>query len=147
AAEVVANAQPDGYSLIFSGSPLWIGPLLEKVPYDPIKDFAPIARVANTPNVLVVNPSLPVKSVKELIEYAKAHPGKLNGGAGAVGSTPHLALELFKSMAHVNIVRVNFRSSGPAITSLMGGEVQLMFATAGSVSGHMKAGRLRGLAV
>ena len=144
--EVGSKAPPDGYTLILSGS-LWIFPLLQKVSFDPVKDFSPIALVASTPNVLVVHSSLPVKSVKELIALAKARPGELNYGSGPIGSTSHLAGELFKTMADVKIVGIPFRGNGPALIALIGGEMQLMFGNAGGVVPHVKSGKLRSLAV
>jgi tripartite-type tricarboxylate transporter receptor subunit TctC len=145
--EIVSKAPPDGYTLLIDAASFWIGPLLQETPYDPVKDFAPVTLTDSAPNVLVVNPSLPVKSVKELIALAKARPGELNYGSSSTGSTPHLAAELFNMMAGVKIVRVPFKGSGPAVISLLGGQVQLMFATAGSVAPHVKSGRLRALAV
>jgi tripartite-type tricarboxylate transporter receptor subunit TctC len=145
--EIVSKAPPDGYTLLIDAASFWIGPLLQETPYDPVKDFAPVTLTDSAPNVLVVNPSLPVKSVKELIALAKARPGELNYGSSSTGSTPHLAAELFNNMAGVKIVRVPFKGSGPAVISLLGGQVQLMFATAGSVAPHVKSGRLRALAV
>ena len=143
----MSKAPPDGYTLLIDAASFWIGPLLQETPYDPVKDFAPVTLTDSAPNVLVVNPSLPVKSVKELIALAKARPGELNYGSSSTGSTPHLAAELFNMMAGVKIVRVPFKGSGPAVISLLGGQVQLMFATAGSVAPHVKSGRLRALAV
>ena len=145
--EVVAKSPPDGYTLLFIGSAFAIGPLLQKTPYDPVKDFAPISLTSSSPNLLVVHPSLPVKSVKELIALAKARPGELNYGSGPAGSSPHLDAELFKSMAGVNIVRIPYKGGAPALNALMGGEVQLMISPAGSVSAHLKSGRVRALAV
>ena len=148
AGEVVAKAQPDGYTLLCWGSPLWLAPFLrEKVAYDPVKDFAPISLLVTTPNILVVHPSLSVKSVKELIALAKARPGDLNYASPGAGGSVHLAAELFKSMAGVNIVQIGYRGTGQAFTSLISGEVQLMFPNAASVTPHVKSGRLRALAV
>ena len=147
AADIVAKAPPDGYSLLVSTDNLWIGPFLQKVPYDPVRDFLPITIATQAPNILVVHPSLPVKTVKELISLAKAKPGQLNYGAGAVGASNHLAAELFKVMAGVDILFVPYKSGGMAIISLVGGEVQLMFGSASTMSPHMKSGRIRGVAV
>jgi tripartite-type tricarboxylate transporter receptor subunit TctC len=121
--------------------------LYAKIPYDPVRDFAPVTQVANVPNVLVVHPALPANSVKELIALAKAKPGTLNFASGSNGSAGHLAGELFKSMAGVDIVRVPYKGGGPALLALLGGQVQVMFPTAASVSPHVKSGRLRALAV
>ncbi len=122
-------------------------PLFRKVAWDPVKDFAPISLTIVTPNIVVVHPSLPVKSIKELIALAKARPGELNYGSGSTGAANHVAAELFKSMAGVNIVRINYKGAGTAIIDLVAGQLQVMFATAGSVTHHIKSGRLRALAV
>jgi len=148
AIDIVAKAPPDGYTVLFYGSVLWLQPLLrDKVSYDPIKDFVPVTLANRVPNVLVVHPSLPVKSVKELLALAKARPGELNVASGSTGSSTHLAAELFKAMAGVNITRIPFKSASPAVNALIGGEVHLMFATAGTVVAHIKSGRLRAVAV
>ncbi len=148
AAEVVARAPADGYTLLVYASNIWIIPLLKKiVPYDMNRDFAPITWAARSPSTLVVHPSLPVKSVKDLIDIAKAKPGQLNYGSGGSGATTHLAAELFKSMAGVNIVRVTYRGNAPALNDLIAGQTQVMFITAGAVAPHIGSGRLRALAV
>ena len=145
--EIVAKAPPDGYTLLVYGSPIWIMPFLQEVAYDPVRDFAPISMVLRSPNVLVIHPSVPAASVKELIALARARPGALNYGSSVSGGTPHLAGELFKYMARVNIVRVPYRGVAPAMTELVAGQVQLMFPTAATGMPHAKAGRLRALAV
>lgn len=145
--ELVAKSPPDGYTLLVSGSPHWIGPLVEPTSYDPIGDFSPISIIDKAPVILVVHPSMPVKSVKELIALAKARPGQLNYGSGAPGGSNHLGAILFNHMAGVNIVRVPYKGSGPAMTAVMSGEVQVMFPSAGGVASHIKSGRLRALAV
>lgn len=148
AADIVAKAQPDGYTLLLYANNIWIIPLLRNnAPYDVVRDFSPITWAAGSPNIVVVHPSLPVKSIEELIAHARARPGELNYGSGGSGSSTHLAMELFKSMAGVNIVRVPFKGNAPAMNALFGGEVQLMFVTAGTVTPHLKSGRLRALAV
>ena len=144
--EILAKATPDGYTLMVAAGTLWIGTLLRKTSYDPIKDFAPITLAASTPNILVVHPSV-AGSVKELITLAKSRPGQLNYGSGATGASSHLAAELFKSMAGVNIVRIPYKGSGPAVTAVIGNEVQMMFPNGSLVITHIKTGRLRGLAV
>ena len=146
-AEVVARAQPDGYTLLVIGSSFWVGPLIRKAPYDAIRDFAPIAILADSPNILVVHPSVPVATVKELIELAKAKPGALNYSTSGIGASPHLAAELFKAMAGVDIVHVPFKGAGPSVIGLLGGQVQLSFASAASVTPHIGAGKLRAVAV
>ncbi len=146
-AEIASKAQPDGYTMLVTGGALWIAPLLQKTPYDPLRDFSPITLMTRSLNVLVVNSSLPVKSVKELIALAKAKPGELNYAAGGIGGPPHLAGELFKSLAAVNILRVPYKGGGPALNGLLGGEVQLMFATASAAMQHVKSGKLRALGI
>ena len=143
----VSKAAPDGYTLLVSGSSFSVVPLLEKTAYDPVRDFAPITLLVRALSILVVHPSLPVKSVKELIALAKAKPGELNYAAGSIGSTPHLAAELFNSMAGVNIVRINYKGTGPALNDLIAGQVQMMFPASGGVAPHIRSGRLRALAV
>jgi tripartite-type tricarboxylate transporter receptor subunit TctC len=126
---------------------MWLGPFLRKVGYDPVKDFAPISLAVRAPNILVVHPSLPVKSVKDLIALARSKPGALNYSAGSPGGATHLAAEMFKSMAGVNIQYVSYKSSTLETSDLLGGYVQLTFGAAGSVSPHIKSGKLKGLAV
>ena len=145
--EIVVAAPPDGYTLLFHGSSLWMMPLLQKVPFDPVKDLAPITLAASTPSLVVVHPAVPAKSIKELIALAKAKPGALNYGSGTSGSSSHLAAELFKYMARVNIVRVPYKGQGPAVLAVLGGEVQMSFATSSSVAAHIKSGKLRALAI
>lgn len=146
--EIVAKAAPDGYTMFLNGSAFWLQPFLQAyTPYDPVKDFSPITMATSSPNVLVVNSSLPVHSVKELIARAKAKPGELNYGSSSAGTPTHLGAELFKAMTGTNIVRVAYKGNGPAINALIGGEVQLMFANAAAVTPHVKSGRLRALAV
>ncbi len=147
-ANTVAQATPDGHTVLVYGSTVWLLPmLLESVPFDPTRDFAPIALVSRTPMVLVVNPALPVKTVKELIALAKARPGELNYGSAGIGGTNHLAPELFKAMAQVDIVNVLYKGVAPALTDLLSGRLQLMFPAAASAMPHVKSGRLRALAV
>ena len=146
-ADILAKASADGYTLGVLGSNLWTLPFLKRVSWDPLRDFTPVTLVSRAPNVLVVHSSVPVKSVEELIAAARASPGKLNYGTGGPGSSNHLAAELFKSMAGVNIVCINYKGTGPSISGLLGGEVQVMFAGLGPISAHMKAGRVRALAV
>ena len=148
AAEVVARAQPDGYTLMFYGSTIWVSPFMRSnLPYDPVRDFAPVTLAIRSPNVLAVNPSVAAKSVKQLIALVKSKPGELNYAARASGSTPHLAAELFKSMAGVEVVRIPYKSNGAAYTDLLSGQVQLMFATTGGATPHIQSGKLRALAV
>src|SRR4029078_10497582 len=118
-------ATPDGYTLLFHGSSLWMMPMLQRVPFDPVKDLAPIVLATSTPYVVVVHPAVPAKTIKELIALAKAKPGALNYGSGATGAASHLAAEQFKYMAQVNIVRIPYKGQGPAVLGLLGGEVHL----------------------
>ena len=147
AIEVAKDAAPDGYTLLFYGATVWLQPLLTKSNWDPVADFAPITLAMSSPNVLVVHPSLPVKSVKELIALARARPGDLNYSAGGGGSTPHIAAELFKYLANAKIVRVHYKGSGPAMLGLLVGEVQMMFAAIGPIVPHVNQGKVRALAV
>lgn len=146
-AALVARANPDGYTLLMGSAATHAinVSLYKKLSYDPIKDFAPISLVAEVPNVLVVNPSVPVHSVKELIAYAKANPGRLNFGSSGAGGTIHLSGELFKSMAGVQMTHVPYKGSAPAVNDLLGGQIQVMFDS--SVVPYVKAGRLRALGV
>ena len=147
AAEMAAKAPPDAYTLLVVTEGLWRGPLFQKMPFDPEKDFAPITLLSRSPNILVVHPALPARSVKELIALAKARPGELNYGAGAIGAATHLASELFKVMAGVDIVHVPFKSTGGAVAPLISGQLQVMFGTTSAVTPHIKSGRVRALAV
>jgi tripartite-type tricarboxylate transporter receptor subunit TctC len=148
AIETVAKAPPDGHSLVFYTSPLWLTPFMrDNAPWDPVRDFAPITLVLNSPYVLVAHSSLPVNSLRELIALAKAKPGELNYGSSSAGSANHLAAELFKAMAGVNIVRVPYKGAGPALSAMLAGQVQLMFAGPGAVAPHVKTGRRERTAV
>ena len=142
----VSKAAPDGYTLLLSGSSFWIGALMQAEPYDVLRDFSPVVTVVKSSPVLVVHPSVGVTSVKELVALAKAKPGALNFPTGGIGSTAHFAAELFKSMAGINIVRIDYKGAGPAMNAIMGGEVQLMFASSSLAPGPIKAGRLKALA-
>jgi tripartite-type tricarboxylate transporter receptor subunit TctC len=148
-ADLVAKAAPDGYTVVMGAlSTHAVNPsLYAKMPYDAIKDFAPITLVAITPNVLVVNPSLPVNSVRELVAYAKANPGKLAFGSGSNGSAGHLAGELFKADTGTDLLHVPFKGAAPAMQALLSGDIQLMFDNLASASAQVKAGKLKALAV
>jgi tripartite-type tricarboxylate transporter receptor subunit TctC len=148
-ADYVAKSAPDGYTVVMGAlSTHAVNPsLYPKMPFDAQRDFAPITLVAITPNVLVVNPSLPVHSVKELIAYAKANPGKLSFGSGSIGSAGHLAGELFKVDAGVDMVHVPYKGAAPAMQGLLAGDTQLMFDNLASAMSQVKAGKLRALAV
>ena len=148
AAEIAAHATPDGYTLLIYGANIWLMQYLrDNIPWDPLRDFAPVTIAVRLPNILVVHPAVPVKSVRELIEMAKARPGQLDYAAGTIGVSPHLAAELFKAMTGTNITRVPYKGAGPALNGLIGGETQLMFPNSGSAMPHIKSGRLRALAV
>jgi tripartite-type tricarboxylate transporter receptor subunit TctC len=148
APEIAAKAPPDGYTLLFYSTPLWVSPLMRSnVPWDAVRDFAPVTLGVNAPNLLVVHPSLPVKSVKDLIALAKARAGELNYGSGSAGSTSHLGAELFNAMAGVDIVRIPYKGVGPALLGLLGGHVQVMVPSASSVLPYMKMGKVRALAI
>lgn len=147
AGEIVAKALPDGYTLLFYSGTIWLVPLLQQTPINPVKAFSPITLAVSSPNILAVHPSVPVKSVKELITLAKARPGELNYASVGTGSGSHLSAELFKSMARVDIVRIQYKGSGPSLNDVIGGRVELTFGTAGSTAPHVRSGRLRALAV
>ena len=147
AVDVVVKSPPDGYTILFYGPAAWTQHLFRETTVDPLKDLAPITMAMISPIVLVVHPSLPVKSVKELIALARSRPGELNYASGTVGATPFLAGELFKYMAKVNIVRVAYKGTGPSMIGVMSGEAQVMFPGAGSVWSHVEQGRLRALGV
>jgi tripartite-type tricarboxylate transporter receptor subunit TctC len=147
--EVAARSAPDGYTL-FMGNNSTHGSnpaVYAKLPYDAVKDFAPVSFVASVPYVLVIDPALPVKSVREFIAYAKARPGKLNYASAGNGSTHHFCGELFKSMTGVDMQHIPYKGSGPGIAGLLGGEVSMMFANVADIGSQIKAGKVRALAV
>ena len=148
-AELVAKSAPDGYTMLMGtvGTHAINPSLYEKMPYDHVKDFVPVVLVAGVPNVLVVNPALPVKSVQELVAYAKANPGKLNFASSGSGTSIHLSGELFKTMTGVQMQHVPYKGSAPALADLAGGQVQLMFDNLPSALALIKGGKLRALAV
>lgn len=149
AGEIVAKAAPDGYTLLV-GSPSVITTnqsLYAKMPFDPIKDFAPITKFANVPNLLGAHPSLPARTVQELIEYAKANPGKVNWASSGIGSGGHLGIELFQIKTGAKVVHIAYKGAGPALVGVIGGNVQLLLAGPGVFMQHVKAGRVRALAI
>src|SRR5688500_12995953 len=148
-ADIVAKSPADGYTILMGAVATHaINPTLYKsIPYDPIKDFAPITQVATTPNVLVVNPSVPAASVRDFIAHAKANPGKLSFGSGSIGSAGHLAGELFKATAGVDMVHVPYKGAAPAMQDLIGGQINLMFDNLASALTQVKAGKIKALAV
>jgi tripartite-type tricarboxylate transporter receptor subunit TctC len=146
--ETVVRAPADGYTLLLCGSPDAINATLyDKLSFNFLRDIAPVAAIARGPNVLVVHPSFPAKTVPEFIAYAKANPSKIDFASAGVGSVSHMAGELFKAMAGVNLVHVPYRGLAPAITDLMGGQVQTIFSTMPPAIAQIKAGKLRALAV
>lgn len=146
--EAVAKAAPDGYTLLMAAPPVVLNPLLNpKVGFDPVRDFAPVAVVAAIPSVLVVHPLVPAKSMKELVALARRNPDKLSYGSGGVGSTPHLASELLKSLAGVKMLHVPYKSATIALTGAMSGEVDVVVVASSSAAPYVKNGRLRALAV
>jgi len=148
-ADLVAKSAPDGYTILMGAVATHaINPsLYASMPYDARKDFIPVTQIASTPNVLVVNPALPVHDVAEFVAYAKAHPGQLNFGSGSTGSAGHLAGELFKATAGVEMTHVPYKGAAPAMTDLIGGRIQLMFDNLASSLVQIKAGKVRALAV
>ncbi len=145
--EAVAKSPPDGYALLVHGATVWITPLLQRATYDAVNDYSPISLVSREVLIVAVHPSVPARSVKELIALAKTKPGELNYSASSLGGPPHLTAELLKSMAGVNIVHVPYKGTVAAITALITGEVQLTITDAGLITPHVKSGRLRALAV
>ena len=144
--DFVAKSAPDGYTLLIVAFPFAVTPsLIKNMPYDTLKDFAPVVLAAQSPNILVVNPDLPVKSVGELIALAKAKPDSLSYASTGNGSSNHISMELFKSLAGVKLVHIPYKGSAPAVTDLLGGQVQVMFDNAPNVMPQVKAGRLRAL--
>jgi tripartite-type tricarboxylate transporter receptor subunit TctC len=146
--EAVVNAAPDGYTLLLATVPNAVNATLyEKLNFDFIRDIAPVGGIIRVPQVVLVHPSVPAKTIPELISYAKANPGKVNMASAGNGSAPHMAGELFNVLAGVNMVHVPYRGQGPALTDLLGGQVQVLFATTPGTTDYIKTGKLRGLAV
>ena len=146
--DIVAKSAPDGYTLLMATSSTHsIGPALQKLSYDPVRDFAPILHVASVPNVLVVSPTLPVSSVKELIAYAKARPGKLNFASSGVGTIVHLNGELFNMLAGIEMVHVPYKGTALSIPDLANGGVAMLFDSLASVLPHVKSGKAKPLAM
>ncbi|HET6265048.1 MAG TPA: tripartite tricarboxylate transporter substrate binding protein [Usitatibacter sp.] len=148
-ADAVAKSAPDGYTILMGAVATHaINPTLyASMPYDAARDFAPVTQVASTPNVLVVNPSVPAANVREFIAYGRANPGKLNFGSGSTGSAGHLAGELFKTMAGIDMTHVPYKGAAPAMNDLVGGQIHLMFDNLASSLAQVRAGRIRALAV
>lgn len=146
--ELVAKAPADGYTLLLASGSLWTSQFLrDDVSWDPLKDYAPISLLVSSPNILVVHPSVPVKTVKDLIDLVKSKKGQFNYSSGQSGSSSHIAGELFKSMAGVEIVRVAYKGQGPAMLSLMTAETQISFPNAASATPFMKSGKIKPIAI
>jgi tripartite-type tricarboxylate transporter receptor subunit TctC len=146
--ELAAKAKPDGYTMVLTSPALTVSPgLYKKLNYDPVKDLAPISMVVEGDYVLVIRPALPIKNLKDLVEYAKANPGKLNYGSGGVGTAPHLAGELLKSLAKIHIVHVPYKGANLAMIGMMGGEVDMVVIGITNAVPQIQAGKVRGLAV
>jgi tripartite-type tricarboxylate transporter receptor subunit TctC len=146
--EIVAKAAPDGYTLMLAGIVIWLSPFMRStMPFDPVRDFAPVTLAVTVPNVLVVHPGLGVKSVAALIALAKKKPGALNYATSGTGNSNHIAGELFKAMAGVDLVRVNYRGAALAMNDLLSGRVEVMFATTAAAKAHVASGKLIALAV
>lgn len=145
--ELVARSAPDGYTLVMATSSHGINPSLYKLPFDPVKDFSGIAFIATSPMMLTVHPSVPVKTVKELVAFAKRNPGKLNYGSSGIASIVHLAAELLSVTAGINMVHIPYKGTGPALNDLIAGQIDLMFASPIPTIPHVKSGRLRAVAM
>lgn len=145
---IVAKAAPDGHTLLITGNSFWLLPNFQKdVAWDPLRDFLPVSLLTASPSVLVVHPSVPVSNVRELIAHARARPGKLHWGSGPQGTANHLAGEQFRLATKLDIVRVPYKGVGQALNDMVGGQFEMMFPVAGAMAPHLKAGRLRALAV
>ena len=148
ATEIAARANPDGYTLLFTSPPHAINSALyRRAKYDPVRDFDPVVQVVSTALILTVNAASPFKSVRDMLAYAKSQPGKLSYGSGGSGATGHLAMELLKSITGVDIVHVPYKGTGPVLTDLMGGQIQMTIGSAAPTLPQVKAGKLRALAV
>ena len=146
--EMVVQAPADGYTLLYVSSPHAVNPsMYRKLPYDTLKDLTPISEIAIASLLLVVHPSLPARTVGELVALAKARPGQIDYASGGSGGSPHLATELFKKMAGINLIHVPYRGAGPALTDVLAGQVQVMFSASASALPHVRSGRLRALGI
>jgi len=146
--EIAAKASPDGYTLLMITTTFAINPsLYGKLPYDPVREFAPVTQINSVPNILVVNPSIPAHTVRELIALAKAKPGQLNYASAGSGTSPHLAAELFKTMAGIEMTHIPYKGIPPAVTDVIAGRVTMLMTTTISAAPHVKSGRLRALAI
>ena len=146
--EIAAKASPDGYTLLMITTTFAINPsLYGKLPYDPVREFAPVTQINSVPNILVVNPSIPAHTMRELIALAKAKPGQLNYASAGSGTSPHLAAELFKTMAGIEMTHIPYKGIPPAVTDVIAGRVTMLMTTTISAAPHVKSGRLRALAI
>ncbi|MGZ5138479.1 MAG: tripartite tricarboxylate transporter substrate binding protein, partial [Burkholderiales bacterium] len=146
--DLVVKAPPDGYTVLMVDTAFTTNPsLYSKLPYDSIKDLVPVSLSASAPVIMVVHPSVPAKTAKELVALARSHPGALNFASGGPGSSTHLGVELLKYVAKVNLVHIPYKGTGPAVADVLGGQVTMMFAGISSVKQHVEAGRLRAIAV
>ena len=147
ATEIVAKAPPDGYSLVMVSNAHTITPFQRKLAYDPVKDFAPVSLIGSNPNLLLLHPSLPAKTLKELIALAKSRPNDMAFASSGAGTSPYLAMELLKSITGMKLTHVPYKGSGPAVIDLVGGHVQLMFGAVSTTIGQVQNGRLRAIAI
>lgn len=145
--QVILKAAPDGYTLLYWANPFWLSPFLQEVNYDPLRDFTPISLVARAPGVLVANAALPVKSVKELVDLAKAKPGTLNYASTSAGSSPHLAVVLFNTLAGIDAAQIFYKGTVQGVNDVVAGRVQYMIPSVASTLSLIKAGKLRALAI
>jgi len=146
-ADIVAKSAPDGYTLLHDASAFVVTPALRKLPYDPLKDFAPVAMMMRAPNMLVAHPSVPIATARDLIDLAKAQPGRITFASSGFGSAPHMAGELFQSMTKVSLLHVPYKGGGLAYADLLGGQVQLFFGSIASALPHVQANKLKGIAL
>jgi tripartite-type tricarboxylate transporter receptor subunit TctC len=146
--ELAARSPADGHTIVMAASTLAINSIMyKKIPYDPVRDFAPITQAASLPNILVVHPSLPVKTVTELVEYARRQPGKLNFASAGIGTSPQMSIELLKSMTGIDMVHIPYKGTAPGVVDLLAGQVSVMAPNLLTALPHIKAGKLRALAV
>lgn len=146
-AEIVAKSAPDGYTLLHDASAFTVNPALRKLPFDPLKDLSPVAMLMRSPNVIVLHPGVPVTTVRELIELARAQPGRITMGSSGYGSAPHMAGELFQAMTKTKLLHVPYKGGGPVYADLLGGQLQLFFGSIASALPHVQGGKLKGIAV
>jgi tripartite-type tricarboxylate transporter receptor subunit TctC len=145
--EIAVRATPDGHTLAFVSGAYTTGAALHKLPYDPVNDITPVVMIGEASSIAVVHPSVPIKTVKELIAYAKTHPGQLNYGSGGTGGFSHLIVELFELMAGTRMTHIPYKGTGPALNDLLGGQLQVIFGSTPSTAPHVKSGKLRGIGV